>query len=201
TDGFRTLHPVLSSPSASSWSADLRRAEDEVPDAASFGIQLALALEPGPPGGAQIAVGSGQAVEIDVGHALAGLRRPAGLQVSAGLSLSVPYPTKHFEGVIRLTTHRYAPSGRCAVLTPDSNSCKQSPRHRIKGSLMGPRAQAESRSSLMAWPRAPMGGGGSSPPRGGRRSAPEHRCVRRMATSRRRQLPEPVDPSLVAFSR
>jgi hypothetical protein len=112
------VHPALSSPSAYSLSGDLRGAQDQIPDAASLGVQLALAPQLRTPRAAQIAVGARQAVEADVHHILAGLLRTKGLiEIRAALSLSTPDAAEHFEGLIRLTTHSLGTFRPTAVLS------------------------------------------------------------------------------------
>jgi hypothetical protein len=85
--------------------AALRWRQDQVGDGAAVLAQLALALQPVPPRGAQVALGAIDVAETDVGHPLARLPGAHFAEVRAGLSLRVPYPAKYFQGLIGLAAH------------------------------------------------------------------------------------------------
>src|SRR4249919_2012824 len=98
------------------WLSTLRRPEDEVGQAAALGVQLALTLQPVPPGGAQVGVVLGHVGETDVGHPLAGLPVAGGLvEVLGAMPARAPHPAQHVEGLIRLATHLQAPPAGTAV--------------------------------------------------------------------------------------
>ena len=147
-DGLRTLHAALSSPSvcvireAGAYrraSAGPRTRSRTLPARGSACPRGAAAPATRCAGRARRRrrAAQPQAVEADVRHPLAGLGRAAGLvEVRAGLALGAPHLAEHLEGLIRLTAHRRYLSARCCCPGPDSNSCWQFGRPRIKGSLM-----------------------------------------------------------------
>src|ERR1700735_2165694 len=87
------------------------RRQEEIAEAAGR-AELALALQPGPPGGAAVGFArAGEVVEADarVGHLLAGLGLAVVAQVEVGLPLAAPDIPEYFQRVCALCAHGRTP--------------------------------------------------------------------------------------------
>ena len=119
-DGLRDRPDRVSDGRAASGSpvAVRGRAEDQVPDARRTALELALAPQPVPPGRLQVAARLGHAVEADVLHVLAGLRRAAVVvEVVAASARRGPDRAQHLRRLVAwLVGHRPSLPGSAGSL-------------------------------------------------------------------------------------
>src|SRR5215469_12931004 len=108
-------------------SADFGRTEDKITHAAAGAAQLALALQPVPPCGRQIALAGGKVVKADtgLGHTLTGLLLAGRIvQVGGRLPLTAPHLAQHVQRFGRLCTHIGHPfrPARCLDCNPGAET-------------------------------------------------------------------------------